>query len=225
MSNLPYLYKFINNITGKWYVGSRTSSKCYPDDEYNTSSKIVKPKILAQPELWTKQILCVGTRKYILEMEAKLLQHLNAAQDPESYNLQNQDGYVISEYQKSRKGISFTEQHRKNLSKSGLGRKVSDETKQKISQANKGKLLGRTSAFKGKKHTPEVAEKYRNSLKKYRESGNCPRTGKTHTAETKQKMSMTKLAALKKQCLHCGVFAKEGMYARWHGDNCRRQNP
>ena len=45
--------------------------------------------------------------------------------------------------------------------------------------------------------------------------------GQEFSEEHKRKLSEIKLNAEKKTCPHCGKQAKAGMYARWHGDNCR----
>lgn len=69
------------------------------------------------------------------------------------------------------------------------------ETRQKISNANKGKqgLLGDKNGFYGKTHSPEQREKKRQE----------------------------KLAAKKKVCYYCNKEIDPMNYARWHGDNCK----
>lgn len=63
------------------------------------------------------------------------------------------------------------------------GRKLTDETKKKISASNKGKI--RSSGFKGKKHS--IESKIAMSNSKRGSVGTF--TGKTHSEETKQKIS------------------------------------
>jgi hypothetical protein len=214
-----YLYKYTQQSTNKWYVGSRTAKNCHPEDGYTTSSKIVKPQITAHPEDWHKQILCVGERAYIQQLESDYLKALNAATDPTSYNLQNQDGYVISQYQKARKGVAKTPEHCANISKSLRGRHVSTETRKKIGDANRGQT--RSNAMKGKKHKPEVAERFKQNLLDYRANVGCPRTGTTHNLESKEKMRQAKLTASKKHCVHCNKSFHAGPYGHWHGDKCK----
>lgn len=45
--------------------------------------------------------------------------------------------------------------------------------------------------------------------------------GKEFSNEHKKKLSEIKKMAPYLKCPHCGKEAKSGMYARWHGDNCR----
>ena len=89
-----FLYKWTEISTGMWYRGSRTAKNCHPDDGYICSSKIVKPKILANPSDWVREIECIGESKYILELEAKYLKTLDARNDPMSYNQHNGNGHT-----------------------------------------------------------------------------------------------------------------------------------
>jgi hypothetical protein len=61
---------------------------------------------------------------------------------------------------KSRKGRVFTEGHRKNISKSLVGHKIKQETKDKISNTRKNKNIG-----VGKKHSEETKLKIGNKHK------------------------------------------------------------
>jgi len=87
-----FLYKWTEISTGMWYRGSRTKHGCHPDDGYICSSKIVKPKILANPSDWVREIECIGEPKYIRDLETKYLKILDAKNDTMSYNQHNQDG-------------------------------------------------------------------------------------------------------------------------------------
>jgi hypothetical protein len=74
-----------------------------------------------------------------------------------------------------------SEEHRRNISKGKQGIPISEEAKQKISNANKGK----ESAFKGKKHTEESLQKMSNALK----GKDTWMKGKHHTEESRRKIS------------------------------------
>jgi hypothetical protein len=94
----------------------------------------------------------------------------------------------------------------------------SDETKQKLSDANKGKTLSAetkqkiSDANKGKTRSDESKQKISDAKK-----------GKTHSAETKQKISDAKkgISQPKVTCPHCGVVSNPGNMNRWHFDNCK----
>lgn len=81
------------------------------------------------------------------------------------------------------KGRQFSSQHRKKLSKSAKGRvmpPVSDDTRQRLSEAATKMWKTRPKVFK--KHTPEAIEKIREAS-----------TGRKHTEEAKAKISRTRL--------------------------------
>ena len=84
-----YVYKWTHLPSLMWYVGSRTSKNAHPDDGYICSSKIVKPLIQATPEEWSREIIDVGTRQAMKELEAEILQLFDAAADPRSFNKNN----------------------------------------------------------------------------------------------------------------------------------------
>lgn len=97
---------------------------------------------------------------------------------------------------KNRKGIKFSEEHIKNLSiaqqKRYLNNPVSEETKQKISEANKGKV--RTEEQKDRLSNSKMgikfSEEHKKSLSeawKTRENKN-PNKGRKHTEEEIEKM-------------------------------------
>ena len=85
----------------------------------------------------------------------------------------------------SRKGMSNTAEHRSKIAAALKGHKVSDETRQKISEAHRGKKLGSNNHFFGKTHTAESRLKM-SEAKKDKIPWN---KGKTVSAETKQKVS------------------------------------
>ena len=86
---MGFVYKWVHTPTLKWYVGSHTGKKASNDDGYICSSKTVKPLILANPVVWQRTIIAEGNDAEMRELEAEILQTLNAAQDPRSFNLNN----------------------------------------------------------------------------------------------------------------------------------------
>jgi len=76
----------------------------------------------------------------------------------------------------SMKGRKFTEEHKRKLSKSAKGRKLSDKTREKLSLLRKGK-----------KFTEEHKQKISESNKKYRGKLHS-QYGKSKSEESKQKM-------------------------------------
>ncbi len=111
-----YVYKWTELSTGKWYIGSRTKKNCNPFDGYICSSKIVKPLIKKNPENWIREILFVGDAFDAIKIESELLTSADAKNNPDSYNLHNQD-------------MNFH----------GIRRPCSDEQKQRLRELHKGR--------------------------------------------------------------------------------------
>lgn len=106
------------------------------------------------------------------------------------------------------------------LSQKSTGRKHTDETKRKISLANKG----RESPNKGKKSGPRSAE----TKLKISET----KKGTALTAEHRAKLREVKLGKKrgmynrhkeyeKTQCVHCGKVSIISNINRWHNENCK----
>jgi group I intron endonuclease len=66
--------------------------------------------------------------------------------------------------------------------------KLSNETKHKIGNSNKGKISNRKGVFGVYKHSDETKQKISNSQKGKRSAENNPMYGKFHSDETKQKI-------------------------------------
>ena len=83
----PYTYKMVNKISGEFYYGSRFSNDCDPNegfDVYSTSNNVVSKLITDNPNLWTKEILFVGSKDDVLFTELEFIRkNLN---DPLSLN-------------------------------------------------------------------------------------------------------------------------------------------
>ena len=157
---IPYLYKWTELSTNKWYIGSRTRKGCHPNDGYICSSKIVKPMILSNPENWSRTVILFGgDPEKIIELENFMLQDLDAKHDPMSYNLHNGD----RKFSASGKKLPRSKEHAAKISaaKKGVKRKPhSLETKLKIKEA----LLARGGPRLGATTSQETKEKIRNSL-------------------------------------------------------------
>lgn len=190
-----YLYKWTETTTAKWYVGSRTAKNCHPADGYLCSSKVVKPKILENPNDWVREILVIGPPIYIRELESEYLQSLSAAQDDMSYNMNNGDGKFHTI------GLSPSAETRKKMSIASKDMIFTDSHKAKISAAKKGKSFSESHIDKlreshlGNTHTDEVKAKISAGLLGHEvsdETRNKIRNankGKKRTTAEKQKMS------------------------------------
>lgn len=164
----------------------------------------------------------------------------------------------IMEHRENKYGLSKGKIYEKikkealdTLTKNKIGKRRSEETKEKIRNKRKLQVIGpRREETKrkisvrhtGRKKTPEHIAKVVKNLQNW--------TGKHHSEETKQKMrkpkseqhrlnmskarkgvvlsddwkkklSEAKLSAPTFKCTHCGKEAKAAMFSRWHGDKCR----
>ena len=133
-----FVYRWNQKSTGKWYIGSRTAKGCHVNDGYTCSSKIVKPLIESNPEGWSREILAMGESKFMVQVEAEILQELDAKSDPNSFNLHNGDGKF------SNTGKKHTPTSRAKLRSSSLNRyqnmtpeiKAARSKKMRVAQQN-----------------------------------------------------------------------------------------
>jgi hypothetical protein len=148
------------------------------------------------------------------------------------YNCSGRIGHLISI------GIPMDEQMKneygKEASKNHTGKKRSDEIKQNISKAT----IGRTSPRKGVKVSQETknkmsqsakikifTEEHRNNIRKATTGEKNPFYGKTHTKETKQIIRDKHPSKIKVTCEHCSKELDYPNYKRYHGIKCKKNVP
>lgn len=110
---------------------------------------------------------------------------------------------------------------------SRIGRKASEEHREKISLALSGKTKSEKHKKKisenktGKKQSKEHIEK-----KKIIFSGEGnPMFGKNHSKKSRKKISQNHAAKRLIKCPHCNRELPGNCYSRYHGDNCKYKNP
>jgi len=138
-----FVYKWTHKPSLNWYIGSRTRKNCHINDGYLTSSKIVKPMILANPKNWTREIVAIGSQQDIRNLEAEILVLFDAQNDKRSLNQYNQNGKFIC-----------------------LGHSI--ETIEKIKKNSKWAGKSRpehSSIMKGKKRKAEDVKKWADKLR------------------------------------------------------------
>jgi hypothetical protein len=111
----------------KWYVGSRWKEGCYPDesfDVYPSSSKYAKSDIKANPQDWTKEIIAVGTKEEVYQLETDILELFDAKNDSRSFNAHNntlkhfdKTGVKESDYTRTKKSLFHTGRKRPDHAK------------------------------------------------------------------------------------------------------------
>lgn len=184
---IPFTYCITHIPTNRRYYGCRYAKGCDPSDlgnTYYTSSKHVKQMICDEGvENFTFEI-----RKIFNDIETckkhehTVLRRLNAAKSDNWLNRHNSgNGFYntiiteetrkkLSESSKGRgKGRILSKETREKISKSNKGRKVSEETKFKISQATKaennpmyGKIGNLNPNFGKKRGKIKVTSKAKN---------------------------------------------------------------
>lgn len=180
------IYKITNKVNGKMYIGQHITDDL--DDGYLGSGNIVVKAVKKYgKEAFTKEWLEFAENAEDLNYLERMYVDEEWLARPDVYNIAL-GGSQISMTESIRKKISVSTKKRFSnkenhpmYGKPGTftGKHHSESTKQKISASNKGKNLGN-------QHTAEWKEEM---SKKNAGSGN-PFYGRTHTLETRQKMSL-----------------------------------
>lgn len=221
---IPYTYLIVNTITNQKYYGARWSSNCHPDDlwkTYFTSSKYVKQMI----EEYGLDAFKFEIRKTFDDVdscrkwESTVLRRLKVTTN-ENWINKNINGIFLPY------GKQSQEQVKKRISKlkqtlKQNPRKLSEETKQKISKSSKGKEKPMT-----KEHIEKLHCHTNNSS-----IVTCPHCGKSgqftnmkrwHFDRCKKNLNrLIDLDTKQVTCSMCGYTAKSSAnFFKYHENNC-----
>jgi len=128
-----FVYKWTHLPTYKWYVGYH---KGHPDDGYVCGSPTLCSIIKCNATEWKREIIAVGSKQEMFELETEILQLFDAAKDERSFNRHNNHfGISIGGWNK---GL-----------KTGPNEKISKAAKGRAPW-NKGKKTGQPSPWKNK---------------------------------------------------------------------------
>jgi hypothetical protein len=200
MSQSIYHYTYIiTNTTNQMkYIGVRSCS-CLPenDDGYMGSSKILGEAMEETPESFTKTIIeTFSTRENANADEQRLHEMYDVARNSEFYNLMNAP-------------LGFCTAGKTGKDSYWYGKHLPEETRKKISESEKGKILS-------------TETKRKMSLAQSGENNNM--YGKKHSTEIRKKISKSQLGKRKPQkkiqCPHCSKIGGNVM-KRHHFSNCR----
>lgn len=181
-----FVYRWTDNLTGMMYIGVHKGTE---DDGYVCSSKVMKVEYLKRPQDFIREILSLHeTYVDAREEEIRLLTEVNAVDNSMYYNRHNGESSGF----RAPTGRRQSEETRKKISEAAkgripwnLGKSPSEETRAKISISNEGKKHSKETRKKmslirkGKPRKPETIQKMVNTRKGY-----------SHSEETKQKIAM-----------------------------------
>jgi hypothetical protein len=168
------VYKITNKINGKIYIGKHQTKKI--DDGYMGSGKRLKDAIKHYGlKNFEKEILFVfDNEEDMNNKEAELVTECFIKEDS-NYNMcpggNGGFGYINNNNIPKFKGKKHTKKTKKKLSELNIGKDVSEETRQKISESNKRTNKSRgektSKANKGKFKTEEHRRKIAAAIKKW----------------------------------------------------------
>jgi len=216
-----YTYMITNTLNDMQYIGVR-SCDCEPnEDQYWSSSKYLKEDITKFGiENFTKQILNIwNTREDALEHEISLHEQYNVSTNKLFYNKSKQTSVGFDTTGMpgpcNMLGKKHTEESKQKMSKSKKGKPKTTEHNLKNSLSHRGEK----NPFYGKKHTQESIEK----IRKASTGKNNPMYGKQHSDEVKQKISQINKGKkrVKVTCPHCGKVGGGPGMKMYHFDNCK----
>lgn len=164
---VPYTYLLKHDPTGKLYYGVRYAKGCDPSElwvTYKTSSKYVKNLI----EEFGENSFSYEVRKVFKDVssartwESKVLKRMRVVSRCDFINMTDNISISPEAASKGKNGKSFpiSEETKQKMRLIKLGKKMSEETKVKMSE--KGKLrVGKNNPMFGKKMSEETRTKMR----------------------------------------------------------------
>ena len=190
-----YVYVIVNKINLKLYFGSHSWEGEGLDPNYYGSGTAIKRAVkkYGKDNFIVYPIKFYNSVEECRQAEEQLLKKYDIANNPYCYNLKNSAIGMTSE--------DVTDEIRNKISQALKGKTISEETRKKISQANKGKTLSDetrrklSQANKGKTLSEEHKQKLSQAKKgennpNYGKRGkDAPMYGKHHTEETRKKIS------------------------------------
>ena len=193
------VYQTTNNVNGKIYVGVHKT--CDPHDSYLGSGKILKLAIKEYgKENFSKIILFEYDNlidAYLKESEIVNNEFINRT---DTYNL------VCGGSISPDRDPTIPRKILKGKDSPNYGRKLSEEQKQKIGKANKGRIKSIETRLKlSKKLSGRIS----------------PMKGKQLSESDKQNKSISALNKQKIQCKYCDIISDPGNITLYHNENCK----
>ena len=168
MKAYNYIYKITNQINGKIYIGKHSTDNL--DDGYMGSGILIcKAEKKYGKENFTKEYLAFcDTEEKLNWFEKFYIKKFNA----------REVGYNLTDGGDGHSGFIMSEETKQKISEAKKDKTLSEEHKQKLSEAKKGKTLS-------EEHKQKISE----AIKKQLIEKGGPFKGKHQSEETKQKIS------------------------------------
>jgi len=128
-----FLYCWTDKKNNKLYLGYHKGNS---NDGYVCSSKVMLKEYNQNPKDFNRQIIACGTANDCRNLESILLKKINAAKNENFYNQNNMDGKFVCS--------GHNEITRKKISKALIGKKHTQETKEKIRLGQKKSMSEET---------------------------------------------------------------------------------
>ncbi|CAK0859864.1 unnamed protein product [Prorocentrum cordatum] len=203
-----YTYALRGSLTGLWYIGSRTCPDVVSSPEADIHYMGSPRNMHFKQERKAKLILTRHkTRGDALAAECFLHDFYNVGKNPEFANrakqtsvgfstqgikLRDSTKQKISEAKRGERNPMFGKHHsevtRQKMSEAGRGKVLSEETKQKIREARRGKVLSEETNEETKQKIRE-ARRGKVLSEETKQKLNQAMFGKHHSEKTRQKMS------------------------------------
>lgn len=170
------IYKVTNLINDKIYVGQNKKN----NPNYYRSGKLIKRAVKKYgKDNFKKEILCeCNSLSELNEKEIFWISELNSMNNEIGYNLEAGGSDRFLNKKRTKGDYTFTEEHKKNISKGMKGLPKNKKHKENISK-NHHNVSGENNPMYGKNHTDEIKQ-FMSDLN----------TGKIPTKEQRQKMSI-----------------------------------
>ena len=188
-----WLYITTTLVNGKKYIGQTTSTR----KNYIGSGRVIMAAIKKHGrENFVRENIYEGDWEFVDLLEQEFIEKYDAVNSPLYYN-QKPGGYYST----------HSDVSRKIMSEKAIGRKVSEESKQKRSEQMKGEK----NHFFNKHHSQESIEKIK-----------AKRATQIITEESNKKRSEKIKSLPKFQCSNCkGWFFKRNL-VQYHNEKCKR---
>lgn len=192
-----YIYKIVNSVNNKIYVGRHSSNKPPEKDNYLGSGVFIKKAIKKYgKENFKREVLemCLPCDSHLKYKEKFWIDKLNSL-IPNGYNIADNGIGAVSGELNSFYGKSHTKATKEKISLKNKGRKVSEAEKAKLSMRMKGTKMSDSNKQKlieantGRNRTEESKKKQSEKRKGRYIGEQNPFYGKKHTEEARKKIS------------------------------------